>query len=191
MGRNITQRDVSPAVWSALQAAAGSPPAPKAANGKRHAGELVAAAHEHGTRDGVPYAWWVIPVEVPSLANDREWRTRNRVAQTHRRAVSRALGPHLRALAPFAEHLHDGGRLRITVTRLGGRKLDAFDNLPASVKYVLDGLCLALGVDDSDSRLLVVPEQQPGGPVGVRVELQPGPVSGAFAGATFDASNAE
>jgi hypothetical protein len=158
----ITQRDVSPEVWQALVQAAQPMTAESA---KRKPAELVAPAFEApGT--------WTIGVEVPSLANDRDWRVRNRVAQAHRRAVSRALGSRMPALSSYAEHLHAGEPLLVILTRLGGRRLDRHDNLPASLKYVTDGICLMLGVDDSDERLKVRHEQEPGGPVGVRIALR-------------------
>lgn len=131
---------------------------------------LVEAAAEMTTAGAV----FVVPCEVPSLSNSRDWRVRNRVAQAHRRAVSRALGPKLTWLAPLAFHLHDrGGAVRCRLTRLGGRKLDPTANLPASLKYVEDGACLLLGIDDADPRWVCTCHQEPGGSaaVGVRVEL--------------------
>jgi hypothetical protein len=144
-------------------------PAPAAPAGpKAERPRLVAA----DTRPAPDFGWaWTVPVESPSLANGRDWRTRNRVAQAHRRAVSRALGRSLRTLAVYADHLHAGGTLRVTLTRLGGRALDRHDNLPAALKYCLDGCCLMIGVDDSDDRLDVRYGQEPGGLHGVRVEF--------------------
>ena len=150
-----------PAIRQAIEK--GLMPAPKAAPVEPH--KVLAAAF-------VPPATWVVGAEVPSIANDRDWRTRNRVAQVHRKAVSRAFGPHLRELATFAEHLHGNGVVRVTLTRLGGRALDKWDNLPASCKYVLDTVCLFFGVDDADPRLDVKHLQEPGGPTGVRIQLE-------------------
>lgn len=114
-----------------------------------------------------------VPCVMPSLSNSREWRTRNRVAQAHRRAASRAFGPHLRELGLLSYHLHhDRGTLAVTVTRLGGRALDKHDNLPASAKYLVDGICLVFGIDDADPRLSVTFAQQPGGASGARIELR-------------------
>lgn len=126
--------------------------------------ELVAASF-------APPATWVVPVPVPSLANERQWQARTRVAQAHRKAVSRALGPHLRHLSPFAEHFHAGGVLVITLTRLGGRALDRAANLPAALKYVEDAVALVVGADDGAPNWRCECRQEPGGPAGVRIEL--------------------
>jgi hypothetical protein len=40
---------------------------------------------------------------------------------------------------------------RITLTRIGRRRLDAGNN-PGSMKAVQDGICDALGIDDGDER---------------------------------------
>lgn len=153
---------LSPDLVAKCLALAGQSAEPVAQPGRP---ELVAAAHVPGSRV------WVIGVEVPSLSNSREWRTRNRVAQAHRKAVSRALGAALPDLAPVAAHFHRGGTVRVALTRLGGRALDQHDNLPASLKYVLDGVCLMIGADDADPRLEVVHGQEPGGASGVRIEI--------------------
>lgn len=114
---------------------------------------------------------WLIPCEVPSLANDREWQTRSRVAQAHRRAVSRAMGRTLPYLAPFAERYHSGGALVVKLTRLGGKALDRTANLPASLKYIEDAIALMVGADDGAVNWLCECDQQAGGACGVRVEL--------------------
>lgn len=153
--------------------AAAGPPAGVPAKVRRRGPALVEASFASGPSP--PRVVAVVPCEVPSLANDRDWRTRNRVTQAHRLAVSRALGPRLAALAPLAEHYHRGGTLRVVLTRLGGRQLDRHDNLPASLKYVLDSLCLLIGADDADERLDVKHQQEPGGLVGVRITLEAAP----------------
>lgn len=116
---------------------------------------------------------WVIPVEVQSLANERTWQVRNRVSQRHRKAVSRHLGPTLAWLAPVATRVHrDGCAVRCLLTRLGGRPLDRAANLPASLKYIEDGVVFFLGLDDADPRWMCSFGQLPGGPCGVRIEIE-------------------
>jgi hypothetical protein len=137
--------------------------------GKREKPELVEASATAVPNFGFA---WVIPCEVPSLANSRDWRTRNRVTQAHRRAVSRALGRHLTTLAYYAEHYHRGGVLRVTLTRLGGKALDRTANLPAALKYIEDAVCLMLGADDGAANWVCRCEQEPGGKVGVRVTIE-------------------
>lgn len=119
-----------------------------------------------------PPATWTVPIVLPSLANDREWRTRNRVAKAHRETVNRYLAMQMAALVPFAHGYHHGGKTILCVlTRLGGRALDRTVNLPASLKYVEDAVCLKLGIDDGCPRWSCRCEQEPGGPAGVRIEL--------------------
>ena len=113
-----------------------------------------------------------VPCVVPSLANERQWQQRNRVAQAHRRAVSRAMGPHLRLLAPFAEQYHAGRPLAVTLTRVGGKSLDRTANLPAALKYLEDSVALMLGADDSAAHWVCRCEQLPGGATGARIELR-------------------
>ncbi len=117
-----------------------------------------------------PPGCWTLPVETSSEANGREWRKRSNRTQAARRVVSAQLGRDLVYLAVFAAHYHAGGALRITFTRLGGRKLDR-SNLPTALKATEDALCLMLGADDGDPRWQPAWEQEPGGAVGVRVEL--------------------
>lgn len=100
-----------------------------------------------------------VPCVVPSLANERQWQQRNRVAQSHRRAVSRALGPHLRLLAPFAEHYHANRPLAVLLTRLGGGALDRSPN--KHERFALEsgrlaGLADALAESGEDAVVQVV-----------------------------------
>jgi hypothetical protein len=149
--------------------AAAGPPAGTPAKVRRRGPALVEASFAF--EPSPPRVVAVVPCEVPSLANDRDWRTRNRVTQAHRLAVSRALGPHLAALAPLAEHYHRGGTLRVVLTRLGGRQLDRMANLGASLKYVEDAVALMLGASDGADNWDCKPAQEPGGLAGVRIEL--------------------
>lgn len=126
-----------------------------------------------------PLTGWVVPGGAcpPRAAYWAEeggagwWRVPRDGRDQAGRAVSRLLGRHLRLLAPAAEHYHRGGTLTLVLTRLGGRKLDATANLPASLKYIEDGVCLMLGADDGDQRWRCRCVQLPGGRRGVRGEL--------------------
>lgn len=163
--------------WAKKALADGSATAGPVANlgaddGKSAAG-LVAPSFEYH-HDHLEF---VVPCEVPSLANSRDWRVRNKVAQAHRKAVSKAFGQKLLYVAPYAGFLHAARRLNqpgilcCNLIRLGGRNLDDFANLPASLKYVEDGVCLMLGIDDSDDRWKCSSGQEPGGPTGVKIKL--------------------
>lgn len=67
--------------------------------------------------------------------------------------------------------------LRITLTRIGAKRLDS-DNLAGAFKGVQDGVALARGVDDGDPRITWVYEQEcrrPCGGVqayGVRIRIE-------------------
>ena len=95
-----------------------------------------------------PPARWQIGLETRSLSNLRDWRQRNRLTNAARKAVSKAMGPHLRWLATFAEVLHQrAGKVHCTFTRVAPRMLDA-SNVPAALKPVEDALMLLMGADD-------------------------------------------
>ena len=115
----------------------------------------------------------LIPVLVQSEANIGG-KLRSKIARkvSVKRAVQSVLGPNLEKLVPFAWSYHEGHALRIVYTRLGGRGLDAFDNLPRSLKGVQDVLAGALMADDRDPRWQARAEQEPGGLVGVRIEIE-------------------
>ena len=117
-----------------------------------------------------PPGCWVLPIATASEANGREWRPRSTRTQAARRAVSAHLGRALVWAAAFAAHYHAGGALRVAITRLGGHRLDR-SNLPAALKATEDAVALVLGADDGDPRWRPSWDQEPGGPVGVRVEL--------------------
>ncbi len=60
--------------------------------------------------------------------------------------------------------------VRITFTRIGGRKLDD-DNLQGGFKAVRDALCGWLGIDDGRDDLLTFKYAQAKGEPGIRVEI--------------------
>lgn len=146
-----------------LQIAGELPPAPPRGKKLRGPG-LVGPAFSD------PCVFWV-PLLTASEANSRCWRARSARTQAARRAVSRAFGPRLRALAPVAEWYHANGTVRAVLTRLGGRKLD-YVNLCSSLKACEDIVALFLGADDGDPRWQPEYRQEPGGPCGVRIELE-------------------
>ncbi|NOU30977.1 MAG: hypothetical protein HOO96_24020 [Polyangiaceae bacterium] len=61
---------------------------------------------------------------------------------------------------------------RVTVTRLGPRRLDD-DNAVASAKHVRDGIADAVGVDDGNPRFAWAVRQRPSKTFGVEVEIAP------------------
>lgn len=122
-------------------------------------------------RGSLEYPVWEIPLETRSEANHRDWRRRSKRTDAAWRAVSRALGKHLVYVATFANRYHSGHGIRVRITRIGGRKLDHSVNLPASMKAVEDAVAFMMGADDGSPLWHCDFEQEPGGAMGVRVEL--------------------
>ena len=142
-------------------------PAADAGDGRRAKPERVAEGFRY---DGNAVEF-TVPVETVSEANQRGWRGKASRAGSQRKAVAAVLGKHLRELADFADHYHAGWPLGVTITRLGGRRLDALSNLGAALKAIEDTVALVIGADDGDPRWRGRAEQEPGGEVGVRIRL--------------------
>ncbi len=109
---------------------------------------------------------FLVPVKVLSLANARlHWRRRAKLARWHRAAgwaLARAAG---------VESFKASDRLKITLTRSGGRPMDS-DNLAAALKGVRDGIADALGVDDGSETIDWIYGQRLSRPVGVAVSIE-------------------
>jgi hypothetical protein len=129
---------------------------------KREAVELVAAAF-------APPATWTVPLATANESNGRAWRARSRRAGEAWKAVRKAVD--LRWLAPIELHLRAGRPVAVRLVRLGGKRLDPLVNLPSALKGVEDALAYLLGVDDGSPLWLPSCDQEPGGPMGVRVTL--------------------
>lgn len=120
----------------------------------------------------VPPATWLIPVEVVSEANKRgHWSKHHGRKASQQRAVSRAMGRHLRVLADFADALHEGKPVKVMLTKLGGRKVDK-SNLARAFKGVEDACCLILGADDGAANWRIDWQWESNPRVGVKVELE-------------------
>lgn len=140
--------------------------------------ELIAPAFRVEPRgNNAIVATWTIPLETKSESNQREWRGRSARTQAARRAVSQAFGPTLAFVARFSEHYHAGGIIRVTFTRLGGKRMDR-SNIPAAMKGGEDAAALIIGADDGDTRWRAEFAQEPGGPAGVRIEMETISISG-------------
>lgn len=134
--------------------------------------ELVAPDWEYVGLSGNKIAF-TLPILTMSETNERGWHGKSRRTQQARRIVSKAFGKLMREVSPYAEHYHEGNPLRVTMTRIGGHKLDPGVNLPASMKGVEDAVALALGADDGAENWLPVFTQEPGpGKQGVRITLE-------------------
>ncbi len=62
----------------------------------------------------------------------------------------------------------------VTLTRLGGQALDQEDNLNIAFKGCRDELAAILGVNDRDPRVRWQYRHEPGGAVGIRIEIEEG-----------------
>jgi hypothetical protein len=113
----------------------------------------------------------LVAVETKSEMNQRAWRARNRRMGAAWKAARVALGVHLGALEPFARAYASGDGLWVKFVRLGGRSID-ISNIAGATKGVEDAVAYLLGADDGDPRWHPSWDREPGGPVGVRVEIQ-------------------
>lgn len=97
---------------------------------------------------------WFVPVKTPSPMNGSHghWRVKQgRAAEHHEETVTRA-PRDIRWTFPV-----------VVVLRryyCGPTPLDPFDNLPASLKYIADGVAEVLGIDDADNRFRLCCEQE-------------------------------
>lgn len=114
---------------------------------------------------------WELPIRTKSEINHREWRKRSKRTDEAWRVVSRYISPQMWYLVRFIDDYHRSSKpIGVRFTRLGGRKLDR-GNLPTALKATEDALAFIMGADDGDNRWQSEFEQEPGGPVGVRIEL--------------------
>jgi HrpA-like RNA helicase len=99
-----------------------------------------------------------LPVRTVSEANNFEhWTKKHKRHTMQRQAVTLLLKPH-RDKIKLPCH--------IKLTRVAPRKLDRWDNLPISMKYILDACCAIITGDyrpgraDDDERITVSYDQQ-------------------------------
>lgn len=93
-----------------------------------------------------------VPIRVVSEANQRcHWSVRHRRFKQQAQAVWGVWMAERPKVPP--------GRLRITLTRVGPRKLDS-DNLAGAFKGVRDQLAALIGVDDGSDRIVWGYEQE-------------------------------
>jgi hypothetical protein len=86
-------------------------------------------------------------------------------------ACRQTLGPRASLLAPFTEAYHAGKALRVKFTRLGGRTLDPA-NIGSACKTVEDMVAGAMLANDRPPLWNSSYDQEPGGVVGMRVEIE-------------------
>lgn len=110
-----------------------------------------------------------LPIRTVSEANCFEpWRKKHERHKAQQRIVALALKP-----------LRDKIKLpcKIMLTRLAPHELDTFDNLPMSLKYIVDSVCAIItgeyrpGKADSDKRISIACDQVKSKAYGVRIEV--------------------
>lgn len=110
-----------------------------------------------------------IPIRTVSELNcsENRWKKSDR-HKAQRGAISRILGP-LREKILLPCHMH--------LVRYAPRKLDAHDNLPASLKYIVDSCCAVISGDyrpgkaDSDKSFSFSYGQETCSDYGVKIEF--------------------
>lgn len=85
---------------------------------------------------------------------------RSRERARVRGIVRMAVEAKVRAYGFDARFRAGGVKIRVTLLRIGPGTLDAWDNLPASLKPCVDAVADAFGVRDDDARFEWVPPKQ-------------------------------
>ena len=114
----------------------------------------------------------IIPTETKSESNQRDTWGRVRRTKSAKAIFNQTMRPYYVDLNPLVQHFDVDGIIRVTFTRLGGRKLDSGDNLNGSMKALKDAVAAAFLADDGDPRFIWQYDQEPGGPIGVRIEIE-------------------
>lgn len=123
--------------------------------------------------NGARVARWQLPLLTVSEANNGKWKVKSGRVQAAWNAVGIAFGPRLDIVAEFVLALHAGTAVQCTFTRVGGRELDPFVNLPSAMKALEDSVIYFFGVSDRHPLWRPKCKQLPGtGPQGVVIELE-------------------
>lgn len=110
-----------------------------------------------------------LPLQTKSEANCFEpWQVKHRRRREQQAAVSLVLRPHRdKILMPC----------NVMLTRFAPDKLDAFDNLPMSFKYIVDAICAIITGDyrpgraDSNEGISIRCGQEKSNAYGIRIEI--------------------
>lgn len=114
---------------------------------------------------------WEYPIVTVSESNAREWRKRSNRVKMAREIVSRHMSKQWSVYGPIGDVWRAGQTVYARFTRLGGHALDAANVGPA-LKASEDAVCMMMGVNDTPPRWQATYHTQPGGEIGVRVELR-------------------
>lgn len=115
-----------------------------------------------------PPVEFTIDLKVTSLNVREHFRVKAKRVAKQREQVAAACAKHLKTKPTLP--------LLVTLTRVyaapQGKKLDRWDNLPGSMKPVIDGLCDTIELDDADERFEVKFVQVQGPEYAVHVRLE-------------------
>ena len=163
-------------------------PAPPSARRKRKVAEFVkldacmsaTPADRSRCRDWLELT---LPIEVKALGNKRGFSADVGHTGRQRWQMVRMISPFWRYLCPFgdfcrmahlAAHQFPGCQdaIRVTFTRIGGRRMDEFANLPRSFKHLEDSLAAFLGCDDGWPQWIAKAEQTESELIGCKIRLE-------------------
>lgn len=112
-----------------------------------------------------------LPIITVSEINQRGWRARHRRNVEARQIVNKFMSQSTIGLTTFRDAFIAGKTIRVKFVRLGGRKLDR-SNLPTATKATEDAVADLLLINDGSDQWDVSFAQEPGGLMGVRIEME-------------------
>ena len=113
-----------------------------------------------------------IPIRTPSIQNMRGGFKMRKMKREQYRIAMNATST---AWIITTHEQRRSKEIKVILCRVASRKLDAHDNLPYALKWIVDGIAEGLGFsDDSDPRLKWFYAQRKGQPKehGVEVEIE-------------------
>ncbi len=127
----------------------------------------------------VKFAWqtsalddmFTLPIEVRSESNLREHWTMKNKRKREQQMLIKMIFHGKRQCFERWKKAYAAGPIRITFTKLGGRRLDR-SNLPVSFKGIEDAFAWLMGCNDGHEHWIAAWEQEPGGPVGIKIRIE-------------------
>ncbi len=114
---------------------------------------------------------WRLPIEVRSESNLREHWTMKNKRKKEQQTLIKMIFHGKRQCFERWKKSYAAGPIRITFTKLGGRRLDR-SNLPVSFKGIEDTFAWLMGCNDGHDHWRAEWEQEPGGPVGIKIRIE-------------------
>ncbi len=114
---------------------------------------------------------WRLPIEVRSESNLREHWTKKNSRKHEQWTILKMLFVGRRQCFERWKKAYAVGPIRITFTKIGGRRLDR-SNLPVSFKGIEDGLAAIMGCNDGHDHWQAAWGQEPGGKIGIKIRIE-------------------